>query len=177
MFFHAIVASVIIFANLANCVPLATKDALFFQPQEYGIDGPFLETGDGGGVLEAQNGTYRLPSHIVPQDYQLKIVPELTGRFNFSGEVIIQFYPKAYAKNITLHSHQLNIQEVVVKRSGYVQASKFELDPKGQLLIVRTENTLYPYYGYSLTIKFEGTLNDDMMGFYRSYYKIGKEKM
>lgn len=54
--------------------------------------------------------TYRLPKHIRPTEYKLRLNPDLING-KFEGEIEIQLNVSDWADKIFLHSHLLQVGE------------------------------------------------------------------
>lgn len=113
---------------------------------------------------------YRLPSNVIPQSYELNLIPYLSGDFRFTGDVKIKVLIAEETRNILLHSHKLDIHSVKVSQGSQVIKSSYLLMPLTQMLNISLEATLSPESISFIAIKFEGVLNDDLVGFYRSKY-------
>lgn len=125
--------------------------------------------------IQKDDSVYRLPRTIQPISYILQICPFLEGDFPFKGEVSIKVFSKEYTNIVKLHSYKLKIVEAHV-RTGTEEWSPIEhsLDTKNQLLILNLKSYFFQSNNlYDLRISFEGQLNNDMLGFYRSSYKVG----
>lgn len=116
-----------------------------------------------------------LEQDVIPQSYKLKLVPLLDNGFNFTGEVFIDVRCNFSTTEIVLHSSNLTIFHVRVLRNGQEFASTYDLQKKHDLLYIKTENYMAFDGEYTIHIKYQGYLNDDMIGFYKSSYKIGRQ--
>ncbi|XP_065214648.1 aminopeptidase N-like [Planococcus citri] len=117
---------------------------------------------------------YRLSDEVIPDSYQLRMVPDL-DKFTFSGKVEIKISARFSTNKVILHSKRLKINSCKVLNERAIP-STFKLDQVNEILIIETEQTLSYGTSYTLAIEFEGELNDDMKGFYRSYYTINDKK-
>lgn len=118
----------------------------------------------------------RLPTFIKPERYRIILKPDLE-RFVFNGEETIYLSLKKSVKEITLHSKDLKIEEVIFG----VKSEKFKV--KRIMYNTKAETATFvfnkklPKGKGELSLKFTGILNDQMRGFYRSKYSHnGKEK-
>ncbi len=166
-----VTALLVIFSNFAISAP-TPENGGFSYPEDIFENFPDADED----THTSNNVPYRLPQHIEPTYYNLRIAADLEGLFNFSGEVTIYFQTKENSTNITINSHKLNIKKVEVKNGIHAENSTYELDTKGQRLVIKTQNPIRPGMKYKVTIHYDGILSDDPMGFYRSYYKIEDEK-
>uniref|UniRef100_A0A7S3P4T9 Aminopeptidase n=1 Tax=Amphora coffeiformis TaxID=265554 RepID=A0A7S3P4T9_9STRA len=134
-------------------------------------------------------GRVLLPSHVVPEFYDLALEPDLEA-FTFKGKVVISFAIDAdklddeeVAKTITLHAKELT----------FISAS-YSIDddptviPAEEIRVNLKATTVTFYFGtplttnasrVRLTIEYTGFLNDQMAGFYRSTYQDieGKDRI
>lgn len=127
----------------------------------------------------------RLPRSTIPKSYDIKLIPFLIeDNFTFIGEVTILVEIVEECKNITLHSIDLTINEVNLyflnsstnnATKETIQITNKRHDIPNQFYILETEATLSKGF-YQLHFKYDGALNDDLQGFYRSSYMVGKEK-
>lgn len=117
---------------------------------------------------------YRLPDTTKPVSYNLKIIPNLSGHFNFSGTVSIMIDVLSTTNEILLHCKDMTVRNVSLARGSKEYKSNYLLNYTDELLKITTNENLTAKFTYNLTIKFNGTLNDNMVGFYRSSYRTGK---
>ncbi|KAF2203294.1 hypothetical protein GQ43DRAFT_479165 [Delitschia confertaspora ATCC 74209] len=117
-----------------------------------------------------------LPELIKPSHYFLSLYDlEFGGNFTYQGTVKINVNVKAGAEKsseVVLNSYQLTIHSAELELNGSTRPSKdISYDEKSQ----RATLAFGEQFGSSgegvLTIKFQGTMNNVMAGFYRSKYK------
>lgn len=113
---------------------------------------------------------------IIPKSYELKLVPFLENSFNFTGEVNIEIQCSLSTTEILLHCGDFSISILKVFRNGKEYAADYEIIKKSTLLRITTGDYLAYDDTYNIYIKYSGHLNDDMIGFYRSYHKMGGQK-
>ncbi|KAJ8611907.1 hypothetical protein MRB53_037703 [Persea americana] len=126
------------------------------------------------------NGREVLPTNVKPLHYDLTLEPHL-DTFKFDGSVKIDLDVVEDTTSISLNTLELDIHSTVVYTQGTEISSALELsynedqqttkiDLKGHTIPAGTKAMVY--------IKFTGSLNDNMAGFYRSSYKSedGQEK-
>jgi len=112
-----------------------------------------------------------LPDDVAPTHYDLSLEPDL-HRFTYGGSVNISVTVNVATDVVTLHARDLAVLEASFQPTGQapsLDAGEIALQPKAQTLALRFEQPLPTGEG-TLTIKFRGTLNDQMAGFYRSQY-------
>jgi len=114
-----------------------------------------------------------LPDTVRAVNYDLSIYNiELGGEFSYQGTVSILSKITKASKEIILNSHQLKIHsaEVSVDQKSF-QATDISYDAPRQRATLTFAEELPAAEKASLVIKFQGTINNDMAGFYRSKYK------
>jgi len=118
-----------------------------------------------------------LPDAIKPINYDISIYDlELGGAFSYQGTVSILSKIIQSSKEIVLNAHQLKIHGVEVSLEHTKTQQKFKsadisYDAPRQRTIISFEEDLPVSEKALVIIKFEGTMNNDMAGFYRSKYK------
>jgi puromycin-sensitive aminopeptidase len=118
----------------------------------------------------------RLPAHIKPERYDLRIKPDLEG-FVFDGEETIYLNLSKSSRQIVLHAAEIQITEAVYIRNGSaIKPAKITYQTQNETATILFSNSLAKGKG-ALRLKFKGILNDKMRGFYRSSYVYqGKQK-
>ncbi|HJT10498.1 MAG TPA: M1 family metallopeptidase [Candidatus Nitrosotalea sp.] len=111
---------------------------------------------------------------VVPINYDLEFEPDF-GKFKFRGKEKIRIKISKSTKQIVLHSAELEINECIVVWNEKRLKAKVRLDEKNEELALTLPEKIS---GKAvLEIDFVGTLNDKLVGFYRSKYEYkGKEK-
>ncbi|XP_032514950.2 aminopeptidase A-like isoform X2 [Danaus plexippus] len=112
----------------------------------------------------------KLSSLVRPAHYKLLLNPNLkTG--TFSGEVEINVVVKETRNFIALHSKFLEVNDVKVnKNREEVSVSKFLEVTSLEQLLIQFDNNLPPG-NYDISIKFNGNLTRNIVGFYLSHLK------
>lgn len=118
----------------------------------------------------------RLPNHIAPERYRIMLHPDLE-RFEFKGEETVYLELKRGIREISLHARELTVSSAIFRKGeDEWKAIKISYDKKAETVTFRF-GALLPRGSGELGLKFEGTLNDRMRGFYRSRYEVnGKER-
>lgn len=113
---------------------------------------------------------YRLPRHLVPHRYELRLEPDLTSA-TFSGIAIITLTVTQATSMAVLNAVDLTISSATLKGpDGDRFEAAIELDQAMQRCRLTFPRPIS--VGESqLTLVFRGTLNDQLRGFYRSTYK------
>lgn len=111
-----------------------------------------------------------------------------SGNFTFDGEVSIIVNVTERTNNITLHSLNLNISETRLYKEPKetadqpygseeeVTLSRTSQNVEKQFYILHPKSTLEEGHQYRVFIRYVGSINDRLQGFYRSSYKEGNEK-
>lgn len=114
----------------------------------------------------AELDPYRLPRDARPRRYDLTLYPDL-GAGTFSGTVHIELDVEAETvEELVLNAIELDVHRCTVD----FQEASFRLEPETERLFVRP---VEPLAGgsHTLTVWFDGVLNDKLRGFYRSTYR------
>lgn len=124
----------------------------------------------------------RLPKTMHPISYELKLIPFLfEGNFTFEGDVRIKVNVTTNCKNVTLHAIGLNIKETKIwkienstqtKTRTSINISDQKVMVADQFFVIIFPNDLEANSTYEINIKYNGTLNENLQGFYRSSYAV-----
>lgn len=110
---------------------------------------------------------YRLPSGIVPKNYDLYLYPYLESG-TFEGEVTITLDVTEAKTSVVLHNNKLNITKVSIDDDD---DASFDIDDKYELLTVYAGNKQTIGTGERrLKINFEGDMTNRIVGLYKSTY-------
>ena len=124
-------------------------------------------------IQNASSGTldpYRLPRHVVPIRYDLRLEPNLTAA-NFAGQETITLRVDQLTSEIVLNAIELDVTSAQIEGdSRPARQATIALDASLQRCHLTFTTPLLPGT-WRLTITFYGTLNDKLRGFYRSTYK------
>ncbi len=107
---------------------------------------------------------------INPINYELVFEPDLR-KFTFGGKETITVYCKKPTKIISINCAEIKIKFCQVKIKGKIIASSVKTDEKKEELQITLKEKIKGLV--SITIEFQGILNDRLLGFYRSQYKQG----
>uniref|UniRef100_A0A0C9QQX2 Aminopeptidase n=1 Tax=Wollemia nobilis TaxID=56998 RepID=A0A0C9QQX2_9CONI len=121
----------------------------------------------------------RLPKFAVPRVYDLDLRPDLES-CKFDGKLVVTLDVVEDTKYLVLNAADLVIKDSSIwlrgKNSREVKfPSNIGIDADDEILVLEFEEVL-PLGEAMLGIEFQGTLNDQMKGFYRSTYMINGEK-
>ena len=113
---------------------------------------------------------YRLPRTVVPTRYELRLEPDLTT-LAFRGEERIALTVGAPTSEILLNAVDLRILEVeLANEDGARLEGTASLDAETERCRLAFDRAIAPG-SWRLRLRFTGTLNDKLRGFYRSAYK------
>ncbi|KAG2222206.1 hypothetical protein INT45_014103 [Circinella minor] len=121
-----------------------------------------------------------LPTNVKPVHYDLTLKPDLET-FVFYGQVKVDLEVKEDTTQIVLNTHDIKIYSAVLTSTSLKTelkqtAKSIDYDAKKDQAILTFEQTMPGSTKASLDIQFEGELNDQMAGFYRSSYKDAEGK-
>lgn len=123
-----------------------------------------------GAASQPAGNPHRLPTDITPESYDLILSPDL-AKANFTGEVMIKIKVTNPVNEIVINAADLEIQDAVVRRgNGTAFVGTVQLDEKTERAHIKVNGTL-GVGEWQLLLRFSGTLNDKLKGFYRSTYK------
>jgi len=113
---------------------------------------------------------YRLPRHVIPLRYDLRLEPDLASA-SFAGQETITLAVYQPTSEIVLNAIELTIASAqITSDSGPATQATIRLDVSLQRCHLIFPKPVSPGT-WRLTITFCGTLNDKLRGFYRSSYK------
>ena len=111
----------------------------------------------------------RLPGDVVPSHYQITLAPDLKNA-TFTGEETIEVRVLKPTSNIVLNAAEIKFGEVTVKAGSSSQSAKVTTDEQKEMATLTVGNPV-PAGPAAIHIKFTGTLNDQLRGFYLSKTK------
>jgi aminopeptidase N len=109
----------------------------------------------------------RLPGDVTPSSYILYFDPKPDSK-SFSGEETIHIHVKKATTKIVLNSADIYVSEAEYKSTNWKKAKKLSVrhEAKFEEVIMETSQPI-PVGNYSLTLVFQGKLNDKLKGFFR----------
>ena len=110
---------------------------------------------------------------VIPINYELMFEP-LFHNFKFNGEEIITLNLSKPTNSIKIDAAELSIKESHIIQGGKIISSESSLNEKDEKLTIKLAKKIKGKA--KLSIKFTGTLNDRLLGFYKSQYKDKKGK-
>ena len=112
---------------------------------------------------------YRLPRHVIPARYDLRLEPDLDAG-TFAGRAIITLTVKQATSVIVLNAADLAIAPALIEGAGGERrTATVELDDAWQRVRLSFPGSIRPG-DWRLSLSFRGRLNDQLRGFYRSTY-------
>jgi puromycin-sensitive aminopeptidase len=113
---------------------------------------------------------YRLPRHVVPHRYELRLEPDLTA-LAFRGDAQIGVTVHEPTTEVTVNAVDLAIDAIEMRNErGETVAGGVTLEPDAERARFTFERVVEPGT-WQLAVRWHGTLNDKLRGFYRSTYK------
>jgi puromycin-sensitive aminopeptidase len=120
--------------------------------------------------MPSSSDPYRLPRHVIPTRYDLRLEPDLVAAA-FTGQVTITITVKQTTRTILVNAVDLVIQSATGEgQQGRTLTASVELDPQAQRAKLTFGEPIQPGE-WRLHLSFHGKLNDQLRGFYRSTYK------
>lgn len=123
--------------------------------------------------------SFRLPKEVKPVHYDLFLHPDLQQGM-FSGNVTILLDVLDRRRTIALHQKGLNIKSANL--TTYDREENFEIElssiskpTKYEIFVVSAKDEFNPGL-YNLNLKFDGSLQDKIVGFYSSKYRDPQNK-
>ena len=108
----------------------------------------------------------RLPAGIAPTHYTLWFAPDLE-RATFRGRETIDVTLQRPTTSITLNAAEIEFGEVTIEAGGRKQAARVMLDEKNEMATLTVPQQV-PAGRASISIMYNGMLNDKLRGFYLS---------
>jgi puromycin-sensitive aminopeptidase len=112
---------------------------------------------------------YRLPQHVVPIRYELRLEPDLST-CTFTGKEIVVLTVREATSEVVFNAVDLHIREASIENEANVKhEGSIELEPSTERCRISFPTTLQPG-AWTLSLSFTGILNEKLRGFYRSTY-------
>ena len=124
----------------------------------------------------AKGTSHRLPDTVRPEKYTIELQPDLS-RFTFRGEESVAIQVARPVKSIEMNASQLEVTQADLRLQdgSRIPAAKVEAVTDAQRLRVSFEAPIPPGPA-TLHMAFNGILNDELAGFYRSRYTMADGK-
>ena len=112
-----------------------------------------------------------LPEHVTPTNYDVKLEPNF-DTFTFQGAVTIKADVNQTTDSIVLNSAELEIQDVSVDSKGVkCDVLDVSINPDNETISIKLAKGLeIGTSNLQVQISFIGSLNDRLLGFYKSQY-------
>lgn len=130
-------------------------------------------------VPRAELAEYRLSEDFWPSHYDIQLTPYFEDEdthkaFTFDGEVVITLQTKLSGlTSISLHAAKMDIVSATLKLGvATIPVQMGDWNEDTSILTLTADQTLTPNVDYQLIFNYVGRLEDDMHGFYRSYYYV-----
>lgn len=129
---------------------------------------------------------FRLNDEVWPSHYDIELTPYFEDdgdhvAFTFDGIATITLKPsKAGVTKIMLHKANINISSWYLKRASDsvdVASGNAIFNEETEILTIPVNQPLSETIDYILVFNYVGILDDDMHGFYRSYYYVDGKKV
>ena len=113
---------------------------------------------------------HRLPRHILPTHYDIRLEPDLET-LSFQGELGIDITVLEPADAIVLNAAEIEIKSFhLTGEEAVVEIAELSYDEAVERVSFRTTDPLPPG-DYRLELEYSGVINDRLKGFYKSVYK------
>lgn len=112
----------------------------------------------------------QLPNTVIPEKYRLSLTPDLEN-FTFDGHVEIDVKVNSAATEIVLNAAELTLQQAcLVQGDTRICTSSISTDEDAETATITLSSEAAPGPA-TLSISYQGILNDQLKGFYRSRYQ------
>ena len=113
----------------------------------------------------------RLPDAIIPLRYSLVLHPNLTTLF-LRGQMEVIFTVNKETNYIIFHGRNVTLTVVMVKdrNDREILTIRILYYPYHQQISIELKNSLQPGSNYSLALRYEGKVRNDLEGLYLSSY-------
>ncbi|WP_447985532.1 M1 family metallopeptidase [Nitrospira sp. Nam74] len=137
--------------------------------EPYGIRIPSGVNMNEAPASERSVNPYRLPQHVVPTRYELRLEPDL-NTCTFAGKQIVALTVRESTSEVVFNAVDLHIREASIENEANVKhEGSIELQPATERCRIYFPTTLQPG-AWKLSLSFTGILNEKLRGFYRSTY-------
>lgn len=111
-----------------------------------------------------------LPDTLYPQAYDIHLTPDLEGSA-FAGKMEVSLRVAKSTEEIVFNALEVEVEDLQVRVDGEsVEAGEMTYDKQKQQVTVPIARVA-PEQQVSLSMTFRGQIRDDMIGFYKSFYK------
>src|ERR1700722_11903726 len=121
-------------------------------------------------AIPSDEALWRLPASIKPIRYDLLLAP-VVETATFSGTVRIECSVAVPTSEIVLNAVDLEIESAEVESGGRSLAgTALTVDEESERVTIAISELLSSDEDFTVKLKFHGTLNDQLRGFYRSLF-------
>ncbi len=119
---------------------------------------------------EAQDAKlFRLPTDVIPERYNIELKPDLES-FTFCGFETITVQVLSPTRSITVNAQELDLLEAfVIDAEGTRLDASITMDEEHEFAHLSFQGVL-GQRSWQLNLSFKGVLNENLKGFYRSFY-------
>lgn len=123
-------------------------------------------------AIDISEINFRLPNTTRPESYDLTIETRVDADdFSFYGIVSIDIFVIESTTSIILHQLQTAVDEIQLESDGNaIFIERYSYNETLQFLTISVLEALVIGNRYTLQIKYNGTLREDYLGFYRTSY-------
>src|SRR3989338_8573003 len=122
-------------------------------------------------MARMEQNPYRLKKQIKPVLYDLTLEPDLE-KFTFRASEVLTFDLLNTTSSLILHAIDLKVRSAgfFAGAAPRVAPARISFNPKFETVTFHFKGPLKPGKNRRLHLEFDGTLNDQMHGFYRTSY-------
>ena len=114
---------------------------------------------------------FRLPQNVRPLKYNISLEPDLET-FTFAGVMHIDLEINTPTNRVVMNAAELDINSALIHQENQtMNSSSVSLDEEAETVTFEFRNPLLPGRA-TINIEFNGTLNENLCGFYRSKYTL-----
>ncbi|MBI2084635.1 MAG: M1 family metallopeptidase [Candidatus Aenigmarchaeota archaeon] len=113
------------------------------------------------------SSSFQLPKGVAPTNYKLFFEIDLE-KFKFRGKETIDLEISKPTDKIVLNARDLNIKNAAAMQKGDALVPKIKLENKKEIVSFKFGSKIKGLV--KLVVEFDGVLNDDLIGLYRSKY-------
>ncbi len=104
---------------------------------------------------------------LIPLNYKLRLEPDLE-KFSFNGFLELTLESAEKVESVNVNILELDIHSCSLSNDDNIQNCVFDMDVDSEILAIKLPEAVQGKF--ILSIRYTGTINDKMAGFYRSKY-------
>lgn len=114
-----------------------------------------------------------LSSAVTPHHYDLDVTNINFEKWTYDSKVSIRSKVTSSIQSIVLHAARLTFKSAEVRVDGGVvaEATSFDTDEKKETVTISLDKEVHAVEEVTISIEFQGLINNDLSGFYRAEYK------